>query len=114
MNSKSACFGHLNSDGETSMRKTKHNWAGHVAAIKTQGISPIAYAKQHGLVQSTLYRWLHKLQVSSSNGPPAKTLTTSTPPAKFIALRLSEPERMVASPVPTHCNPSTSERPLMV
>jgi lambda repressor-like predicted transcriptional regulator len=38
------------------MRKTKHDWASHVAAIKAQGISPIAYAKQHGLVQSTLYR----------------------------------------------------------
>jgi transposase-like protein len=87
------------------MRKTKHDWASHVAAIRAQGISPIAYAKQHGLVQSTLYRWLQKLQATSSNGPRARALAPSPAPAKFIALRLSEPEHRVSSPssVPTHC-----------
>jgi|PersoiStandDraft_1058852.scaffolds.fasta_scaffold07787_1 transposase-like protein len=87
------------------MRKTKHDWAGHVAAITAQGISPIAYAKQHGLVQSTLYRWLQKLQATSTSAPGTQPLRASAAPAKFIALRLSEPEHRVSSPssVPTHC-----------
>jgi lambda repressor-like predicted transcriptional regulator len=86
------------------MKKTKQDWASHVAAIKAQGISPIAYAKQNGLAQSTLYSWQHKLQAASTIDPKAKTLTASPRPGKFIALRLSEPERMVpSSSAPTHC-----------
>ncbi len=89
------------------MKKTKQDWASHVAAIKAQGLSPITYAKQNGLAQSTLYRWQHKLHAASTIDRKVKPLTASPQTGKFIALHLSEPERMVPSPsplsMPTHC-----------
>jgi len=84
------------------MKKTKQDWAGHVAAIKDQGISATDYARQHGLAESTLYRWKSKLQRVSTDCTKAEALTAPAQPSKFIALRLSEPQH----PVPlalTHC-----------
>ena len=84
------------------MKKTNQDWAGHVAAIKDQGISATDYARQHGLAESTLYRWKSKLQRASTDRTKAETLTAPAQPSKFIALRLSEPERIMPAAL-THC-----------
>lgn len=84
------------------MKKAKQDWAGHVAAIKAQGISSIDYAQQHGLARSTLYHWQNKLQRASTEISKPDTLTEHAQPSKFIALRMSEPQRL-APPTPTHC-----------
>lgn len=51
------------------MKMGKQYWASHLAAIKTQGISTVAYARQHSLARSTLYRWQRKLKAL----PPVHT-----------------------------------------
>ena len=84
------------------MKKAKQDWAGHVAAIKDQGISTTDYARQHGLAESTLYRWKSKLQRVSTDRTKAEMLTAPAQPSKFIALRLSESQRLTP-PAPTHC-----------
>ena len=84
------------------MKKAKQDWAGHVAAIKAQGISTIDYARQHGLAKSTLYLWQRRLQRASSEIAKPDTLRAPAQPGKFIALRLSEPQRLMPAE-PTHC-----------
>ena len=84
------------------MKKVKQDWAGHIAAIKDQGISTTDYARQHGLAESTLYRWKSKLQRVSTDCTKAGALTAPAQPSKFIALRLSEPQHPVPL-APTHC-----------
>lgn len=84
------------------MKKDKQDWAGHVAAIKAQGISTIDYARQNGLAISTLYRWQSKLQRTSAEVSKPDTLRAPAQPGKFIALRLSEPQRLMPTE-PTHC-----------
>lgn len=83
------------------MKMGKQDWAIHVAAIKAQRISTIAYARQHDLARSTLYYWQHKLQAASAVHAKAEMRTAPQQPSQFIALRLSEPERV--PPAPTHC-----------
>lgn len=43
------------------MAKVEHDWAGHLEALKSEGIGVKAYAQKHGLGVSTLYRWKSKL-----------------------------------------------------
>ena len=84
------------------MKKAKQDWAGHVAAIKDQGISATDYAQQHGLAESTLYRWKSKLQRAATDRTKPETLTAPAQPSKFIALRLSKPQSIMPAE-PTHC-----------
>ena len=86
------------------MKKAKQDWSNHVEAIKTLGISASDYARQHGLARSTLYRWQNKLKSAPHihADTNAVALATSQPPSKFVALRISEPERLTL-PAPMHC-----------
>jgi hypothetical protein len=84
------------------MKKTKQDWAGHVAAIKAQGISTIDYAQQHALARSTLYHWQNKLRRAGAETSKPDKSTAPTQASKFIALRMSEPQRLVP-PTPTNC-----------
>ncbi len=84
------------------MKKAKQDWARHVAAIKAQGTSTIDYARQHGLAKSTLYRWQKKLRRASAEISKPDTPRAPAQRAKFIALRLSEPQRLMPAE-PTHC-----------
>ena len=43
------------------MAKVEHDWARHLKALKSEGIGVKAYAQNHGLGVSTLYRWKSKL-----------------------------------------------------
>ena len=72
------------------MKKAKHDWSGHVAAIKTQGISTRAYARQHDLALSTLYYWQRKLQPATVGGAKAKPVAANTQVGKFVALRVRD------------------------
>jgi hypothetical protein len=38
-------------------------WAEHVAAIKREGVSASAYARQHGLSVAAVYYWQRKFRV---------------------------------------------------
>ena len=80
------------------MKKAKHDWASHVAAIKTQGISTRAYARQHDLALSTLYYWQRKLQPASTGPTKAKPLAATKQPSKFVSLRVSTSACEVARP----------------
>jgi hypothetical protein len=84
------------------MKKAKQDWVRHVAAIKAQGISATDYARQHGLAKSTLYRWQNKLRRASTESSKPDTPRAPAQPGKFIALRLSEPQRLMPTE-PTHC-----------
>lgn len=84
------------------MRKAKHDWANHVAAIKTQGISISAYARQHGLALSSLYYWQRKLRSASAGHTKLKPVATTKPLGKFVALRVSAPQCEV-QPTTTGC-----------
>ena len=84
------------------MKKTKQDWAGHVAAIKAQGISTIDYARQHGLAKSTLYLWQKKLRRASAEISKPDSPRAPAQSSKFITLRMSEPQRL-APPTPAQC-----------
>jgi transposase-like protein len=83
-------------DGELSMKNARHYWSNHVAAIKTQGVTTSAYARQHELSLASLYRWQRKLQLESV--PYSVAVATSEPKSKFVALRVSDVMPEVASP----------------
>jgi len=84
------------------MKKEKHDWSGHVAAIKTQGISTRAYARQYGLALSSLYYWQRKLQPTSTGHAKVKPVAANTQVGKFVALRVSTSACEVARPA-TEC-----------
>jgi transposase-like protein len=84
------------------MKKAKHDWTSHIEAIKTQGISTRAYANRHDLGLSALYYWQRKLKLTSPVHAEAGALAVTRASSKFVALRLSEPERVVP-PASTHC-----------
>ena len=84
------------------MKKAKQDWARHVAAIKAQGISTIAYAQQHALARSTLYRWQKELQLVATEIPKPDKPMPPAQSSKFITLRMSEPQRL-APPTPAQC-----------
>jgi transposase-like protein len=73
------------------MKKAKHDWSNHVAAIKTQGISTSAYAKRHGLALSTLYYWQRKLQAARADQAKVGSGAATRHPGKFVALHVREP-----------------------
>ncbi len=87
-----------------SMKKVKQDWPGHVQAIKTLGISTSAYAQQHGLARSTLYRWQHKLKSAPSIDADTNVAPLQATPksSKFVALRISETD-CTTPPAPVHC-----------
>ena len=84
------------------MKKANHDWSGHIEAIKTQGISTRAYAKRHDVSLSALYYWQRKLKSAPPVHTKAEPLVAAKQSAKFIAVRIDEPQR-AARPAPTHC-----------
>ena len=86
-----------------TMTTTEQHWRGHIAAIKAQAITAKAYAKQHGLVLSTLYYWQGRLKAggaSQGNGPTA----TTAQPGKFMALQLKTAQHPVHPVHPAAAN----------
>ena len=73
------------------MNKGAAFWLGHVAAIRREGISANAYAKQHGIGVKRLYYWQRKAATAS---------TGAIEPNTFIALRVGSP---VGVPAPANC-----------
>jgi hypothetical protein len=84
------------------MKKAKHDWSSHVAAINTQDTSIGAYARLHGLALSTLYYWRRKLQPTSAGSSKAKRVASAKPPGKFVALHVRDLDGDVRRP-PTSC-----------
>ena len=84
------------------MKKAKHDWSSHIEAIKTQGISTRVYAKRHDLVLSSLYYWQRKLRSAPAVHTKAEPLAATKQSAKFVALRIGEPEGVVPQAC-THC-----------
>lgn len=84
------------------MKRAKHDWPSHIEAIKTQGISTRAYAKRHDMTLSSLYYWQRKLKSAPPVATKAEPAATAKQSSKFVALRITEPERVVP-PAPTHC-----------
>jgi len=84
------------------MKMGKQYWSSHVAAAKAQGIAIRAYAKRHGLALSTLYYWQRKLRLEITTRTKAETASTTKPSAKFVALRIIEPECVVRQ-APANC-----------
>ena len=73
------------------MKNAQHYWSKHIAAIKSQGITTSAYAKQHDLALATLYYWQRKLQANTSAGTIVEPMTAARRPSKFIALSVGDP-----------------------
>jgi hypothetical protein len=70
-----------------TMTTTEQHWRCHIAAIKAQAITAKAYAKQHGLVLSTLYYWQGRLKAGGTSQEIVPTATAAQP-GKFMALQL--------------------------
>jgi hypothetical protein len=79
-----------------SMKNAQHYWSKHIAAIKFQGISASAYAKQHDLALATVYYWQRKLQSNTTAATTAVPMVAPRRPSKFIALTVGDPVRDVA------------------
>jgi len=79
-----------------SMKNNRHYWLNHVAAIKTQGVTTSAYARQHKLSLGSLYYWQRKLQ--SQSAPHSVAVAAPKPRSKFVALRVSDAVPEVAPP----------------
>lgn len=79
------------------MKNAQQYWSKHIAAIQSQRITTIAYARRHDLALATLYYWQRKLRPSTTGGTatiePTVGLRRSS---KFIALSIGEPTHDVA------------------
>ena len=72
------------------MQREPGFWQAHIEAAKREGMSTSAYAKQHGLVVKSLYRWQRKLTITSA------VVTNSAPPGKFVALCVADAVKPLA------------------
>ena len=48
------------------MSERAEYWSRHLAAIATEGISTLAYAKREGLAVASLYYWRKRLNTANS------------------------------------------------
>lgn len=80
------------------MKNAQHYWSKHIAAIKLQGITTVAYARQHGLALATLYYWQRKLRSATTVGAGNDPTQVSRRPSKFITLTVGDPLHDVARP----------------
>ena len=79
-----------------SMKNNRNYWSNHVAAIKSQGVTTSAYARQHGISLAGLYYWQRKLQ--SQAAPHSVAVAALQPQSKFVALRVSDALADMAPP----------------
>lgn len=73
------------------MRHEPGYWQAHIEAAKREGMSTSAYAKQHGLVVKSLYRWQRKLATTNA------VVTNSTTPGRFVALCVADAVKPLAA-----------------
>ena len=78
------------------MKNGRNYWAEHVAAIKSQGVTASAYARQHGISVAAMYYWQRKLQAHVTVHSVA--LATPKPQSKFVALRVKDALEQIAQP----------------
>jgi hypothetical protein len=91
-------IGNLNpskSDGEMNMKNAREYWSNQLSAIRTQGVSCSAYARQHDLSLASLYYWQRRLQAAPT---PSSQASAPKPQSKFVALRVSDAMPNMASP----------------
>jgi len=75
-------------DGEMSMKNTRQYWSNQVEAIKSQGVTTSAYARQYGISLAALYYWQRKLQLEVA--PHSMALAAPKPQSKFVAVRVTD------------------------
>ena len=78
------------------MKNAQQYWSKHIEAIKFQGITTSAYARQHDLALATLYYWQRKLQSSTTAGTTVEPMTAPRRPSKFLALTVGDPMHNVS------------------
>lgn len=78
------------------MKNGRNYWSNHVEAMKSQGVTTSAYARQHELSVAALYYWQRKLQ--SESAPHSVALAAPRPQSKFVALRVSDAVADMAPP----------------
>ena len=77
------------------MKNAREYWSNQLSAIRTQGVSCSAYARQHDLSLASLYYWQRRLQ----SQPTASALASApNPQSKFVALDVSDAMPDMASP----------------
>ncbi len=69
------------------VRLSREVWVGHVAGLKSSGVSAVAYAKEHDLPVKLLYHWRGKLKKVSSRVDKAISVK-GEPGGGFVALRV--------------------------
>jgi transposase-like protein len=72
------------------MKNAQHHWSNHVTAIRSQGVTTSAYARQHGLSVASLYYWQRKLQSATTTLTTTETAAAPRHPSKFVALRIND------------------------
>jgi transposase len=72
------------------IRYSRDVWVGHVAAMKSSGQSPVAYAAEHDLPLRSLYQWRSKLRLLESGPRVARPVPMVRSSAQqFVAVRVA-------------------------
>jgi transposase-like protein len=80
------------------MKRSEEFWKLHVEALSRADISASTYAKEHGLVAKTLYRWRSLLAAKAA--PTQQTNSTHpTSPPDFVVVNVADRVTEAA----THC-----------
>ena len=66
-------------------------WTEHLAGVKREGLSLMAYAGKHGLRLKTLYHWSSKLKRAGG-------FKSGSTDSQFVALRVSQTPRVKSEP----------------
>jgi transposase-like protein len=74
-----------------SMKNAQQYWSKHIAAIRSEGISVSAYARQHDLALATLYYWQRRLRLATTVRATSVPTQALRGPSKFIALTVGDP-----------------------
>jgi len=80
------------------MKNAQQYWSKHIAAIKRQGTTTSAYARQHQLALASLYHWQRRLRFTQTLGTGFESAPASPRPSRFIALTVSAPVHEVTRP----------------
>jgi hypothetical protein len=72
------------------MKNAQQYWSKHIAAIKRQGTTTSAYARQHQLALASLYHWQRRLRFTQTLGAGFESAAAPSRPSKFIALTVSD------------------------
>lgn len=72
------------------VRYSREVWVGHVSALKSSGLSAVAYASEHDVSLKSLYQWRSKLRSVEAGPRVARPVPMERSKAQqFVAVRVA-------------------------